>query len=75
MPRTMILQLIDQTSLDAGELRIIKDNSRKIKELLGNMKCGENITFQEFLERLQINEEDYIMAERLSLTRNTKFLE
>ena len=39
------------------------------------MKCGENITFQEFLERLQINEEDYIMAESLSLTRNTVFLE
>ena len=38
------------------------------------MKYGENITFQEFLSKLHLVEEDYIMAIRLNLTRNTMFL-
>ena len=69
-----MLHPLDQTCLANFELNTIKDNSTKVKEALNNMKYGENISFEEFLNNLNLNEQDYISAISLSLTRDTLFL-
>jgi len=74
MPRTMILQPLDQMCFEEEEFITIKQNSEKIKGLLDEMKYGENITFEELLQKLQIDEESYILAIQFSLTRDTLLL-
>ena len=38
------------------------------------MKFGEDISFQEFLDKLRLTEENYILALRHTLNRDTLFL-
>ena len=71
MPRTMILTPIDEHSFSEDQLEDIKERYDRIKKLLDDMKYGEDITFQEFLERVELNEDQYITAVRFSLNRDT----
>ncbi len=73
MPRTMILTPLDIEN-DEEKLNAIKKNTEKINEELNNMKYGEDITFKEFLKKLQLTEQSYILAIRHSLKRDTLFL-
>lgn len=60
MPRTMILQPLDENTLDEKKMEVIKEHSNKIKEALDNMKYGEDITFESFLNKLELTEQEYI---------------
>jgi hypothetical protein len=55
MPRTMILQPLDDSFGENQIWKVIKEHSDKIKELLDGMKCGEDITFENLLEKNRIN--------------------
>ena len=72
MPRTMILTPLESACFD--EQIQIKQNAEKISEIPDGMKYGEDITFEDFLNKLQITEESYILAIRHTLKRNTLFL-
>ena len=74
MPKTMILTPFDCSCFDEQNKKIIKENAEKIKELLDNMKYGENISFEDFLNKLQLTEDNYILAIRYTLKRDTLFL-
>ena len=52
----------------------IKENGEKIKEQLDNMKYGEDINFDQFLKKIGLTEENYILALRHIIKRNTLFL-
>jgi len=74
MPHTVILQPLDISSYDESEQKTIKSNSEAIKTLLDDMKYGENITFEEFLQKMNLDEHDYILAIRYTLKRDTLLL-
>ena len=74
MPETMILTPFDCSYFDEQNKKIIKQNAEKINELLDNMKYGENISFEDFLNKLQLTEDNYILAIRYTLKRDTLFL-
>ena len=69
MPKTMILQPLDVKIVDAISLQKIKDTSEKLKKLLDEMKYGEDVSFADFLQKLEVTEEEYILAVRFSLKR------
>ena len=71
---TVILQPLDEFMHEESKLKIIKDNYTKVKELLDDMKYGEDITFNQFLEKLELSESDYITAIKYSLKRPTLLL-
>ena len=71
MPRTIILTPLENSCYDEKNQKNIKENAEKIKEVLDNMKCGEEITFEDFLNNLQLTEESYILAIRHTLKRAT----
>ena len=71
MPRTMILTPLEKSCYDEENQKNVKGNAEKIKDLLDNMKYGEEITFEDFLNNLQLTEESYILAIRHSLKRVT----
>ena len=71
MPRTMILTPLEKSCYDEENQKNVKENAEKIKDLLDNMKYGEEITFEDFLNNLQLTEESYILAIRHSLKRVT----
>lgn len=75
MPRTMILTPLDKLDFDEEKQKKIKENGDKIKEILDSMKYGENISFEEFLNKVQLTEKSYILAIRDSLKRDTLFLQ
>ena len=74
VPRTMILTPLENSCFDEEMRDKIKENADKIKEVLDSMKYGENITFGDFLKKLQLTEESYILAVRHTLKRDTLFL-
>jgi len=74
MPRTMTLTPLDNSCFDEKNQKIIKENAEKIKEVLSSMKYDEDITFENFLNKLQISEESYILAVRHTLRRHTLIL-
>ena len=47
---------------------------KKIREVLDSMKYGEDNTFEDFLNKLHLTEESYILAIRNTLKRDTLFL-
>ena len=49
-------------------------NYEQIKDSLDKMKFGEDITFDQFLQKLCMTEDEYILAIRSSLTRDKVFL-
>ena len=62
MPRTMILEPLSEISLDDIQKTQIKKDYEKIQQLLANYKCDEQIEFGEFLVRLSLTEEQYVLA-------------
>ena len=74
MPKTVILTPLDNSCFDEENKKQIKENAEKIKELLDNMKYGEDISFENFLNKLQLTQESYILAIRHTLKRDTLFL-
>ena len=74
MPRTMILIPLENSCFDEEKQKSIKENAEKIKETLDSMKYGEDITFEDFLNKLQLNEETNILAIRQTIKHDTLFL-
>lgn len=75
MPRTMILKPLEEIdTFDDDKQNHVKKNAQKIKDQLDCMKYGEDITFQEFLDKLAMTEESYIVAFRYAIKRNSLFL-
>ena len=73
MRKTMVLSPVSKESFTDDQLKDIKDRSDRIKELLDDMKYGDDFNFDEFLYRLGITEQQYICAVRFSLNRDTVF--
>ena len=73
MKQTMILYPLDEETSDS-EMRMHKDNWKLIKTCLDENKDDEDITFDELLSKLNITEENYLLAIRSSLNTPTIFL-
>ena len=71
MPRTMILEPLSEDTFDENEKDLMKNNYEKINTLLDNLKYDDEINFGEFLQKLGFTEQQYIMAVRYSLKRDT----
>ncbi|CAB4028779.1 ATP-dependent DNA helicase PIF1 [Paramuricea clavata] len=74
MPRTMILQPLSETELDENIADVLKGALGRIRSLLDTIKADETMTFDEFLEKLDLSEQQYIKSIRLSLKHNTLLL-
>ena len=74
VPRTMILKPLENSCFDEQKQEKIKENADKMKKVLGSMKCGEDIIFEDFLNKLQLPEESYVLAIRHTFKCNTLFL-
>ncbi len=74
MPRTMILEPLSETELDENFADILKKALERIRTLLDSIKADETMTFVEFLEKLDLSEQQYIKAIRLSLKHSTLLL-
>ena len=75
MRQTIILTPLEQyETFDDDKKKNIKENGEKIKEQLDNMKYGEDINFDQFLKKIGLTEENYILALRHIIKRNTLFL-
>ena len=74
MPRTMILEPLTENKLEEDELEEVKQNYDQIKCFLDEMKYGENMTFEVFLDKLNLTEQQYLQAIRYSLKRTTLLL-
>ena len=70
----MILTPLEKSCFDEEKQKRIKENAEKIKETLDSMKYGEDITFEDFVNKLQLTEENYILAIRQTIKRDTLFL-
>ena len=55
MPRTVILKTLDEKLHDEKESKLIKENSEKNKQILDDMKYGEDISFEDVLKKIRIN--------------------
>lgn len=73
MRKTQILEPL-QPGVDEVDMDRITYLWTKIRKVLEDMKMGEQITMDEFLERLDVSEEDYILAVRSSIKEDTVFL-
>ena len=65
----MILTPLENSCFDEQKQKKIKENADKMKEVLDSMKYGEDIIFEDFLNKLQLTEESYILAIRHTLKR------
>ena len=74
MPRTIKLKPLEESSHNEKESKLIKENSDKIKQVLDAMKYGEDTTFEDFLKKLGLTEECYLLAIRNTLKRDKLFL-
>ena len=75
MPRTMILEPLSETDLDENVADILKKALGQIRSLLDSIKTDETMTFDEFLEKLDLSEHQYLKAIRLSLKHSTLLLQ
>ena len=70
----MILQPIDESTLSEIQRNLIKQNFNELSELLDSLKYDEQMSFEQYLDKLGFTEQQYIMAVRYSLKRDTLFL-
>lgn len=61
MPRIMILTPLENSCFDEQKQKKITENAVKMKEVLGSMKYSEDIIFEDFLNKLQLTVESYII--------------
>ena len=73
MPKTVILQPFSQDDDEAEETA--KENWKKIKKLLDEFKLGEDVTmsFDEMLDHLNLNFDEYITAVQTTIVRTKMF--
>ena len=71
--QTMILHPLDKDTPE-NEIKMHKDNWKSVKMYLGEMKDGENISFDQWLLNMNITEENYLLATSSSLNTPTVFL-
>ena len=74
MPRSMILEPLKEIHFKEDELKEMKKHYDQIKNFLDEMKCGQDIAFETFLEKLKLAEDQYLKAIRYSLKRPALFL-
>ena len=75
MQQTMILKPLEEyESLDNETQKQIKENAEKNIQELNSMKYREDISFHKFLDKLELTEENYLLALRYTLKRTTLFL-
>ena len=74
MPRSMILEPLSEADLDENVANMLIEALARIRSLLNSINVDETMTFVEFLEKLNLSEQQYIKAIRLSLKRNTLLL-
>ena len=74
MPRTMILEPLSESDLDENFADMLKEASGRIRSLLNSINADETMNFVEFLEKLDLTEQQYIKAIRLSLKHSTLLL-
>ena len=71
----MILEPLSETDLDDNDANMLKDALGRIRSLLNSINADETMTFAEFVEKLDLSEQQYIKAIRLSLKHSTLLLE
>ena len=74
MRKTTILRPLDNDCLQPCEINTIKRNCENVQILLSEMKYGDDITFDDFLKVLDMEESAYIQAIRYSIKKATLFL-
>ena len=74
MPRTMILEPLSESDLDENVADMLKEALGRIRSLLNSINADETMNFVEFLEKLDLTEQQYIKAIRLSLKHSTLLL-
>ena len=74
MPRTMILEPLSENDLDENVADMLKEALGRIRSLLNSINADETMNFVEFLEKLDLTEQQYIKAIRLSLKHSTLLL-
>ena len=74
MPRTMILEPLSETDLDENVADALKEALGRIRSLLNSINADETMSFVEFLKKLDLSEQQYIKAIRLSLKHSTLLL-
>ena len=74
MPKTMILEPLSETDLDENEAEMLKEALGRIRSMLNLINADENMTFVEFLKKLDLSEQKYIKALRLSIKHSTLLL-
>lgn len=65
----MILEPLKEPHFKEDELKEIKKRYDQIKNFLDEMKYGQDIAFDTFLEKLNLAEDQYLKAIRYSLKR------
>lgn len=73
MPETKILEPLDGKGFE--ENANVQQNYLKIFEYLNDIKIGEDITFENFLKKLEMTFDSYILAVRSSLKSANVFLQ
>ncbi|XP_070538389.1 uncharacterized protein [Ptychodera flava] len=73
MPRTMILQPLPMDTDESTE-QILQKHYENIKTVVTDLQFGETLSFSEFLNKLQLDEQTYINAIQSSLTSDKIFL-
>ena len=74
MPRSMILEPFKEAHFKEDELKEMKKQYDQIKNILDEMKYGQDIAFETFLEKFKLTQHQYLKAIRYSLKRPTLFL-
>ena len=74
MPRTVILEPLSESDLDENVADLLKEALGRIRWLLNSINADETMTFAEFLEKLDLTEQQYIKAIRLTLKHSTLLL-
>ncbi len=67
MENTSILKPLDSDEVDAEKLETLKNAYQKLRKKLNDMGNGLEITHEEFLQHIQMNESEYILTIRSSL--------
>ena len=74
VPRSMILEPLKETHFKGDELKEMKKHYDQIKNFLDEMKYGQDVAFETFLEKLKLTEDQYLKAIRYSLKHPTWLL-
>ena len=67
----MILEPLSETDLNENEAEMLREALGRIRSMLNSINADEAMTFVEFLEKLDLLEQKYIKALRLSLKHST----